>query len=65
MGDLPESVEILESGAFSHAGTDEGGILRECTMFLDDPAYYQAFSMHRNPYGDGHASQRIVETLLR
>jgi UDP-N-acetylglucosamine 2-epimerase len=34
-------------------------------MFLDDSSYYQAFFMHRNPNGDGHASKRIVETLLR
>ena len=34
-------------------------------MLLDDPSYYRAFSTLCNPYGDGHASQRIVETLLR
>lgn len=40
-------------------------ILRECTLLLDDPYCYRAYSSRRNPYGDGHASQRIVETLLR
>jgi UDP-N-acetylglucosamine 2-epimerase (non-hydrolysing) len=46
------------------AKTDAERILHECTMLLDDPAHYRAFSTHRNPYGDGHASQRIAETLL-
>jgi UDP-N-acetylglucosamine 2-epimerase (non-hydrolysing) len=65
MSDSPGSLETAEAGTFNHAGTDAGRILRECTMFLDDPSYYKAFSTHRNPYGDGHASQRIVETMLR
>jgi UDP-N-acetylglucosamine 2-epimerase (non-hydrolysing) len=46
-------------------GRDSGRILQECTMLLDNPAYYRAFSTLCNPYGDGHASQRIAETLLR
>jgi UDP-N-acetylglucosamine 2-epimerase (non-hydrolysing) len=40
-------------------------ILRECTQLLDDPFCYRAYASRRNPYGDGHASQRIVETLLQ
>ena len=65
MSDFPENPEAGEAGTINHAGTDAGSILRECAMFLDDPSYYQVFSARRNPYGDGHASQRIVETLLR
>jgi UDP-N-acetylglucosamine 2-epimerase (non-hydrolysing) len=30
---------------------------------FDNPASYQAMSQARNPYGDGQASQRIVEIL--
>ncbi len=44
---------------------DAGRILQECTMLLDDPSYYSICSLHRNPYGDGHASERIVEAMLR
>jgi len=65
MSDSPECRESAETVAANPAGIGEKCILRECVMFLDDPTYYQAFSMHRNPYGDGHASQRIAETLLR
>jgi UDP-N-acetylglucosamine 2-epimerase len=57
--------ESGEAGGESHSAGDAGRLLRECTLLLDDPSYYQACSPRRNPYGDGHASQRIVETLLR
>ena len=65
MKDTPECREAAEADTVNPAEIDAKCILRECVMFLDDTSYYQAFSMHRNPYGDGHASQRIVETLLR
>ncbi|MBU1426568.1 MAG: UDP-N-acetylglucosamine 2-epimerase [Gammaproteobacteria bacterium] len=47
------------------AERDADRILQECARLLDDPACYRTFSFHRTPHGDGHASQRIVETLLR
>jgi UDP-GlcNAc:undecaprenyl-phosphate GlcNAc-1-phosphate transferase len=31
---------------------------------LDDPTEYQAMAKAINPYGDGHAAERIVEVLL-
>jgi len=65
MADVSETHEAVEAGSIKFVGADAAQILRECTRFLEDPSYYQAFSSHRNPYGDGHASQRIVETLLR
>lgn len=65
MRDLAERPGVIDAGTIKLVGTDAERILRECTMFLDDPSYYRAFSAHRNPYGDGQASQRIVETLLR
>jgi UDP-N-acetylglucosamine 2-epimerase (non-hydrolysing) len=65
MNDTPECREAAEADILNPSTIDARCILRECVMFLDDSSYYQAFSGHRNPYGDGHASQRIVETLLR
>ncbi len=65
MRDVAERPEVVDAGAIKLVGTDAERILRECTLFLDDPSYYRAFSSHRNPYGDGLASQRIVEMLLR
>jgi UDP-N-acetylglucosamine 2-epimerase len=54
-----------DTGTAKLVGAETADILRECTMFLDDEAYYQAFTSRRGHCGDGQASQRIVETLLR
>lgn len=63
--EMPDISERPETGAVNPVELDAERILQECTLLLDDPAYYRSFSAPRNPYGDGHASQRIVETLLR
>ncbi|WP_237248271.1 non-hydrolyzing UDP-N-acetylglucosamine 2-epimerase [Sideroxyarcus emersonii] len=63
--DISERPATVDAGTIRLVGCEAERIQRECGMFLDDPSYYRAFSAHRNPFGDGHASQRIVETLLR
>lgn len=63
--DVAERPATVDAGTIRLVGCEAERIQRECGMFLDDPSYYRAFSVHRNPFGDGHASQRIVETLLR
>ncbi len=65
MRDVTERPEVVDAGTIKLVGTDAERILRECTMFLDDPSYYIAFSTHRTPAGGGRASQHIVEILLR
>ncbi len=65
MRDHAERPEVPDSGTIRLVGTDADRILRECSMFLDDPSYYRAFSTHHNPYGDGQASRRVVEKLLQ
>ena len=45
-------------------GTDMDKIVREATTLLDDAAAYQAMARALNPYGDGKASQRIIEAIL-
>ena len=64
MDDAIDSRKVGVSGSLKLVARDSGLILQECNLFLDDPSYYREFSQHRNPYGDGRASQRIVETLL-
>ena len=63
--EMPDMSRRPEAGIINPVEHDAERILQECTMLLDDPSYYSTFSAPRNPYGDGHASQRIVETLLR
>jgi UDP-N-acetylglucosamine 2-epimerase (non-hydrolysing) len=40
-------------------------ILGAANRLLDDPSLYQAMSSARNPFGDGHAAERIVGTLMQ
>jgi UDP-N-acetylglucosamine 2-epimerase len=63
--EMPDVSGRTEAGAIDPVELDADRILQECTMLLDDQSYYRTFSALRNPYGDGHASQRIVETMLR
>ena len=65
MRDVTERPEVIDAGTIRLVGTDVEHILRECTMFLDDPSYYIAFSAHHAPSGGGQASQHIVAILLR
>jgi UDP-N-acetylglucosamine 2-epimerase (non-hydrolysing) len=63
MRSVAECPEAIDAGTIKLVGTDTGRILRECTMFLDDPSYRRAFSTHRNPHADGLDSRRIVAML--
>ena len=63
--EMPDISQRRKAGSISPVEQDADRILQECTLLLDDPSYYRAFSTLCNPYGDGHASQRIAETLLR
>jgi len=46
-------------------GTDSADILRETARLLDNPEAYEAMARAHNPFGDGHASRRIVEVSRR
>jgi UDP-N-acetylglucosamine 2-epimerase (non-hydrolysing) len=61
---VTERPEGVEAGALKLVGTDTQVIVREATLLLDDPAVYAQMAKAVNPYGDGHASERIVEALL-
>lgn len=64
MRETTERPEAVEAGVVRLVGSDEERIVTETTRLLDDPAARQAMSEKTNPYGDGLASQRIVETVL-
>ena len=63
MRDTTERPEALEAGTVKLVGTYYGKIVYEVSLLLDDPAAYDAMSHAVNPYGDGHACERIVEKL--
>jgi UDP-N-acetylglucosamine 2-epimerase (non-hydrolysing) len=58
-----ERPEAVAAGTARLVGTDEDAIVREASTLLDDPDAYQAMARRHNPYGDGHASERIADAL--
>ena len=59
-----ERPEGVEAGTARLVGTDRTKIVAEVERLLDDAEAYKAMSQAHNPYGDGQASDRIVEALL-
>lgn len=64
MRDTTERPEALASGTVHLVGTDYEKIVGEVSTLLDNPAAYDAMHHAVNPYGDGKACERIVESLL-
>jgi len=60
MRDTTERPEALEAGTVKLVGTDYTKIVTEVSALLDDQTYYERMSKAQNPYGDGKASERIV-----
>ena len=60
-----ERPEAVLAGTVRLVGTDEDVIVREASRLLDDPIAWQAMARSYNPYGDGHASRRIADALVK
>ncbi|MGG1947536.1 UDP-N-acetylglucosamine 2-epimerase (non-hydrolyzing) [Trinickia sp. NRRL B-1857] len=58
-----ERPEALEAGTARLVGTDTARIVEEIERLLDSRANYEAMAHAANPYGDGHASSRILAAL--
>jgi UDP-N-acetylglucosamine 2-epimerase (non-hydrolysing) len=58
-----ERPEAVEAGTVRLVGTDEDAIVGEACRLLDDEGAYAAMTRIHNPYGDGHASERIARVL--
>ncbi|MGF6771023.1 UDP-N-acetylglucosamine 2-epimerase (non-hydrolyzing) [Paraburkholderia sp. GAS199] len=65
MRDVTERPEAVEAGTVRLVGTERGAIVRAVTALLDNVAERESFARRINPYGDGHASQRIVAALTK
>jgi UDP-N-acetylglucosamine 2-epimerase (non-hydrolysing) len=61
---VTERPEGITAGTLKLVGTDADQIVAECRRLLDDPAAHEAMAKAANPFGDGHASERIVARLL-
>ena len=60
-----ERPEGVEAGTARLVGTDPEAIQREVFRLLDDEAAYAAMAQAHNPFGDGHASQRIAQLMAQ
>ncbi|QGZ55559.1 UDP-N-acetylglucosamine 2-epimerase (non-hydrolyzing) [Paraburkholderia acidiphila] len=63
MRETTERREAVDAGVVRLVGTDVGAIVQGVTQLLGDDAAYAAMSRGDNPYGDGHACDRIVSAL--
>ncbi|NMB89814.1 MAG: UDP-N-acetylglucosamine 2-epimerase (non-hydrolyzing) [Chloroflexi bacterium] len=61
---ITERPEGIQAGVLKLVGADSQAIYQETCRLLDDPAAYRSMSQARNPFGDGHAAEHIVQALL-
>ena len=59
-----ERPEAVEAGTVKVVGVEEEDIYREAATLLTNSDKYNEMAQAVNPYGDGHASERIVQHLL-
>jgi len=61
---VSERPEAIEAGAAKVVGTDMKSILEETLLLLEDEREYSKMAKASNPFGDGHAAERIVKIIL-
>jgi len=62
--EVTERPEGVETGALRLVGTDRARIVSDVVRLLEDPTEYARMAQAENPFGDGHAAERIVASLL-
>jgi UDP-N-acetylglucosamine 2-epimerase (non-hydrolysing) len=62
--DVTERPEGVDAGVLQLVGTDTERIIKTVHSLLDDPEAYQKMARAVNPFGDGHAADRIVQALI-
>ena len=63
--DTTERPEGVQAGTLKLAGTNEEVLYNMIKELLDDKNEYNRMSQASNPYGDGKASKRIVDEIIR
>lgn len=64
MRDTTERPEGIDAGTLKLVGTDEEVIYRNFKQLLENQEAYDAMAKANNPYGDGHACERIADILM-
>ena len=63
MRDTTERPEALDAGTVKLVGTDTQLIVKEAQELIDNQESYEYMSKASNPYGDGHACEKVIEFL--
>lgn len=63
--DTTERPEGIKAGTLKLVGTDEMTIYKEAKKLLTDLKEYEKMSKASNPYGDGHASEKIADAIIK
>jgi UDP-N-acetylglucosamine 2-epimerase len=63
MREVTERPEAVEAGTARLVGTDPHRIAAEALKLLRNPSECELMSRVHNPYGDGHASERIATVI--
>ncbi|MCB1733817.1 MAG: UDP-N-acetylglucosamine 2-epimerase (non-hydrolyzing) [Gammaproteobacteria bacterium] len=64
MRETTERPEAVDAGTVMLVGTDQDKIVSEAMRLLDDEKRYESMARAINPYGDGLATQRIIQRML-
>jgi UDP-N-acetylglucosamine 2-epimerase (non-hydrolysing) len=62
--EVTERPEALEAGTARLVGTNVDKILEQVRLLINDPAEHSSMARAINPFGDGHAAERIVNALI-
>lgn len=62
---VTERPEAVQAGTVRLIGTEQKQIVAETVHLLDDQVAYDRMAHAINPYGDGHAAERILEVLQK
>jgi UDP-N-acetylglucosamine 2-epimerase (non-hydrolysing) len=63
--DVTERPEALQTGAIELVGTDKDYIIERFNLLMDNKEHFKRMSQAENPYGDGKAGYRIVQSLKK
>lgn len=61
--DTTERPEGVKAGTLKLVGTDQEKVRQAMVKLLEDKDFYQQMADAKNPYGDGHASERILDAI--
>ena len=62
--DVTERPEGVAAGTLKLIGTETSRIVKEAKRLLDDESAYSKMAKAGNPYGNGHAAENIIQSLL-